>query len=75
MPENNFEWIDCNKFIPDRNGEYLTVRIDESGHPYYDLCHWNGYYKTFTLSGTTGTEQLRHPTHWAKLPPPPTAPL
>lgn len=63
------KWISVKKRLPDRNGEYLTINRKSSVG--YDLCHWNGYFKTFTLSGTTGDKHLRHPTHWMPLPEPP----
>lgn len=65
------KWISTAERLPERNGEYLTVVVDEGGYSRYDLCHWNGYYKTFTLSGSTGDEYIRHPTHWIDLPEPP----
>lgn len=64
-------WISVKDRLPKKNGEYLTVKLEKGFREYYDLCHWNGYFKTFTLSGTAGDACLRHPTHWMPLPEPP----
>ena len=60
-------WMDASKQLPPNNGEYLV--LTENGG-WYELAHYNGTYKNFTLSNSY-TGKLLEVKFWSYLPEPP----